>query len=189
MHDWIGRIKSGDNEVLKEIYIEQREPFFAFIRKSFSNIQPEDLKELFQVSVVIMYDNIIKEKLTEATSAVKTYLFAIGRNKALELIKSRKGIEGGARDMLLDHIVNDVEEGDAKRALENDILKMNDAIEELGDPCKSIIQSFYYRQWSMDKISKLLGYSNSATAKNLKYKCIKRLQRIFQNTKLKVSVQ
>ena len=53
---------------------------------------------------------------------------------------------------------------------------MNQAMTGLGDPCRSILQLFYYKRMSMEDITALMGYKNAATTKNLKYKCLKRLQ-------------
>ena len=52
-------------------------------------------------------------------------------------------------------------------------------LEKLGDPCKSILELFYYHKMSMEDIQQHAGYKNSATAKNIKYKCLRRLRKLF----------
>lgn len=48
--------------------------------------------------------------------------------------------------------------------------EVNDAIEKLGDPCKQLLECFYYKNMSCDEIAKSLGYKNTASAKNQKYR-------------------
>ncbi|MBK6498767.1 MAG: hypothetical protein IPG00_11645 [Saprospiraceae bacterium] len=62
---------------------------------------------------------------------------------------------------------------------QEDLLKANAALFKLGEPCKSLLELSYYQQMKLDDITLLLGYKNNDTTKNLKYKCMKRLQKIF----------
>ena len=172
------RIRSGDDTVLKEVYLHYREPFFAYIQNSFS-LDPEHIKELFQLSIVIFYDNVVTGKLETLNSGLKTYLFAIGKNKAQELLREKRKISQHLDEVLIETIL-DEDEVEDKKQLETDILLITQALESLGEPCKKILQLFYYQQLSMSQISEALAYKNAKTTKNLKYKCIKRLQKIYQ---------
>jgi len=50
----------------------------------------------------------------------------------------------------------------------------------LGDPCKSLLELYYYKRLSMAEITEAMEYKNVDTTKNLKYKCIKRLRKLFE---------
>ena len=114
--------------------------------------------------------------MTTLTSTVKTYLFAIGRNKALELNKkSNRFVSDTTTDLVDDSV-------DSKRdhlALNKDLETVSSSLTKLGDPCKTILTLYYYKRLSMDQIADQLGYNNKDTAKNMKYKCMKRLREIF----------
>ena len=56
---------------------------------------------------------------------------------------------------------------------------MSEALNALGEPCRSIIEDFYIRDFSMESISDKFGYTNSENAKNQKYKCLQRLKKLF----------
>ncbi|MEO1653708.1 MAG: sigma-70 family RNA polymerase sigma factor, partial [Bacteroidota bacterium] len=57
--------------------------------------------------------------------------------------------------------------------------KMAEAMEKLGEPCRSILRDFYLKKMSMQEICEKMGYTNADNAKNQKYKCLQRLKKIF----------
>jgi DNA-directed RNA polymerase specialized sigma24 family protein len=71
-------------------------------------------------------------------------------------------------DELSDHLKKD-----------SDIQKMNMSLDELGEPCKTILKDFYVYKLNMEQISEKFGYTNSDNAKTQKYKCLQRLKRRF----------
>ena len=62
---------------------------------------------------------------------------------------------------------------------ENSFLLMKKALENLGEPCRSILEDFYIKDLNMEDIRLKFGYTNSDNAKNQKYKCLQRLKKIF----------
>jgi len=54
---------------------------------------------------------------------------------------------------------------------------ITNAIENLGNPCKQLLELFYYRNESWDNIAELLGYASAGSARNQKYKCLERLRK------------
>ena len=59
--------------------------------------------------------------------------------------------------------------------------RVKSLIKKLGDKCQKIIQYYYYDKMGMKEISEKLGYTNSANAKNQKYKCMKQLKGMMLN--------
>lgn len=49
-------------------------------------------------------------------------------------------------------------------------------INNLSDPCKQLLECFYYQNLSWDEIASKLGYANAASARNQKYKCLERIR-------------
>jgi len=56
---------------------------------------------------------------------------------------------------------------------------MEHALLQLGEPCKTIIEDYYLQSKSMQDICEKFGYTNSDNAKTQKYKCLKRLKKLF----------
>jgi predicted DNA-binding protein YlxM (UPF0122 family) len=50
-------------------------------------------------------------------------------------------------------------------------------LEKITDPCKGLLESFYFDQLSWDAIAEKYGYSNAASARNQKYKCLERIRK------------
>lgn len=174
--DWISYIKENENQALKEIYTTNRDSCITWLISTYS-ISEEDAKEIFQSSIVILYDNVMTCKLVELTSGIKSYLYSIAKNKAKEYLR-KSGILVDEDKFHLVSSNNGIEE---KRILESKINKVNQTLQSMGDPCKSLLQLYYYKRISMSEIGILMGYKNSDTVKNQKYKCIKRLQKLLHH--------
>ena len=179
--NWIEHIKNDENRALKELYTMYRDDCVQWLQLK-QNLQVEDAKEIFQTAVVVLYDNVISGKLEELNSNIKSYLFGICKNKVYELYRQQKRVRHQELFPTIHaYVMDDINE---KEALESEIEDMNTALTALGDPCRSIIQLFYYKKMSMDDITSLMGYKNRDTTKNLKYKCIKRLQKAVREHKV-----
>ena len=70
-------------------------------------------------------------------------------------------------------------EENEKVILEEQLSAALTSLEFLGDPCKSLLQLYYYNDLSMENITSIMGYKNADTTKNQKYKCLRRLQNIY----------
>ncbi len=179
--DWILNIKTNDNEALKEIYSLCREECIRWLQKVFG-LTMDDALDIFQMSVIILYDNVITGKLLQLTSSIQTYLKGIARNKALELLRNRKNtIAASALPPMAQYVYEENE----KVLLEEQLSAAQKALEKLGDPCKSLLQLYFYQDLSMEDITTLLGYKNADSTKNQKYKCLKRLQNLYSENILK----
>lgn len=73
-------------------------------------------------------------------------------------------------------VEEDVEQH-AERNLQFD--QMQAAMQQLGEPCKTIIEDFYIQNKSMQDICERFGYTNAYNAKTQKYKCLQRLKKLF----------
>lgn len=177
----IDKICSGDREVLNTIYREYRSEFISWVVKQYSCSQDE-AKDVYQTSVLILYENIVNKKLTHLTSSVKTYLFSIGKNKIREFKKGQNRLISEPNESMF-QVTND--ERDQQDMLEEQLKVAAESLDKLGDPCRQMLKHFYYDKLSMEQIAEKLNYKNKETAKNLKHKCLKRLRKIYQEMQVK----
>ena len=56
---------------------------------------------------------------------------------------------------------------------------MHESLGQLGEPCRTILEDFFIRDFSMQQITEKMGYTNTDNAKNQKYKCLIRLKKLF----------
>jgi DNA-directed RNA polymerase specialized sigma24 family protein len=60
---------------------------------------------------------------------------------------------------------------------------MEQSLNSLGEPCRSLLKAYYLEMKSMVEIAGDFGYTNADNAKNQKYKCLMRLKKIFGQNK------
>ncbi len=65
------------------------------------------------------------------------------------------------------------EESEEYLALPNEA-EINQAIENLGEPCRTILLHYYFHQLSLERIAEQLHYANANVAKQQKFRCVER---------------
>ncbi len=171
----IQQIKSGDQKALSRLYENFRSEFLRWIMKDF-RCPEDDTKDLYQVAVLIVYENIQKGKLDHLTSSLKTYLFGVGKNLAHEW--SRKA----QRKLPFEpeHFIQMMVVEEPETAMEQKLDLVYDCLKKIGPPCRQLLEQFYFNRKSMEEITVSLGYKNADTAKNQKYKCMGRLRKFYE---------
>jgi RNA polymerase sigma-70 factor (ECF subfamily) len=167
----IQEIKQGKQEALERLYCNERQPFLSWTQKYFE-CSLHEAKELYQVTILIAYDNIVMGKLVVLHCTFKSYLYAIAKNKWKEWQRAKSKVNH-VDEYFFHHLIEDEQ---ASVYSEESIKKMCKGLKLLGDPCQKILESYYYHRLSMEQISDEMAYKNASTAKNLKYKCLQRLR-------------
>lgn len=173
----IAEIRTKKNETLGDIYILYREEFVRWLVKS-HNCTVDDAMDIYQNVILIFYENVLSWKVEKIQCDLKTYLFAIGKNKVMEL--RRRNFKMVRKEKVKEVIVNEQESDGDER--EQQILKIEQKFELIGHGCRNLLKLFYYEKKSIREITKILGYKNEASAKNQKYKCMEKLRKLsFDN--------
>lgn len=170
----IQEIKKGNESKLTSVYRAYRDEFISWAVRNYQ-CPEEHAKDVYQVTIVIFYENIMAGKLVSLQSSVKTYIFGIGKNKLLEyqasLRKQQNFQEAFIREPMEEEIPEEKEEVYAM---------LESALQELGEPCKTLLTLSYYKNYSTDEIASALNYKSTDSAKTQKYKCLVRLKKIVQ---------
>lgn len=173
----IVRLKNGDKKVLEKIYSDYRAGFLAFITSS-HNCSVEEAIEIFQYVILSFYENVVDGNFEEMNEAgLRTYLYSIGKNKLLSDLRKKARISL-VEDYDDDHLLD--MEDDSENFKSDQFNKINDVVFNLGNPCKRILELFYFNKLSIEEIAVIMGYRNGATVRNLKYKCIQRIKKIVR---------
>ena len=173
--DWIKFIHEDSDLALTQVYAECKGQCVAWLKKN-TNLNHDNCIEIFQTSVIILYENVINKKLLHLDSKISTYLISICKNKARDFRRATaKYSSTSVFPLLTDHCQEDIQEKKEKELKLSVISKM---LNKMGDPCKTLLHLFYFKKMSLEEIKNLMGYNNSATTKNQKYKCMKRLQKL-----------
>ena len=62
--------------------------------------------------------------------------------------------------------------------------KITYLLQQMGNPCKAILEYFYYEKKSMQEIANALNFKNTNVAKTKKNKCLNRLRGLVQTEKI-----
>jgi RNA polymerase sigma factor (sigma-70 family) len=170
----IEQIRTEGNRPLESVYHDHRTEFIQWARHQY-RIDEDDAIEIFQQTVIALYENITQGKLMELTSSLKTYLFSIGKNKIMELKRYQE------RQVKADGLDLPESETPDQDHLHQAVKK---SLDQLGEPCRSLLIDFYYNGTSMLKLAEIYGYRNEDTAKSQKYRCLKSLREIFNGMKV-----
>lgn len=149
-----------------------------------NNGTDDEAKDIFQEAVMVLYDKITQHKF-ELNSKLSTFLYAVSRRLWLKQL-SRKGHSSNTSDISdFEDILQVEDDIQQHQEIENKFDQMNEAMNQLGEPCQTLLKDFYINNLSMQDITDKFGYTNSDNAKTQKYKCLQRLKKIFFTIKTK----
>lgn len=167
----IQKIREQNTEVLQGIYKEAYPMVEKYILDNSGS--RDDAKDIFQDAMYLLIKKA-HSKHFQLTSKISTYLFGISKNLWLKKL-TQKAVD--KKEYAAEMSYENLEE-DEHIQLER-IQHMKNAIDKLGEPCKTIIVQFYFLKTNMQEISEMLNYTNANNAKNQKYKCFVRLKKLM----------
>lgn len=177
---FIHEIARGNNSAFTELYNMYRDEFAGFIRRRF-NGDEDEIFDLYQDSCVALYDNIRVGRLTEFNLSVrlKTYLFGIGHHKLLDLIRREQVRVRHRQNTLLERTTQKYRELPnfqqmVERNENMEIIKQ--AVNNLSEPCNSILTLYVYEDKSNEDIAIELGYPYPDALRMQRSRCMSRLK-------------
>lgn len=178
------KIKANDDAWIRYFYDNWKGGFVSWLGKQL-NIDNDNAGEIFQITMVTFYENMISGKVESFSSSLKTYFFAIGKNKAFDFLKAKKKRAGLSIDQYI--IYNGlVDDNDSHEKHEASLQLIHELLNELGEPCYPLLQLFYFQKLSWGLIAEKLGYKNENSAKNMKYKCILKMKDIIKLKQIEI---
>src|ERR1700712_127670 len=167
-------ILNNSESVLKRLYLA----YFPMVLQLIinNNGSADDAKDVYQEAIIVLY-NKVKTGDFELSSKLKTYIYSVCRRLWLKRLAHNNRFGGDIKDFQEYLSVDDETEKNNERDIQFN--KMGDALQQLGEPCKTIIEDFYINNKSMQEICDEFGYTNADNAKTQKYKCLQRLKKLF----------
>lgn len=167
-------IRTNDNRALTYLY-KLHFPMISHFILSNSGTDDE-AKDIYQEGIIVFFENI-RDNSLELSCQIKTYLYSVCRRLWLKRL-AEKGryatkIDDAENYLMLEDEVPRHEENERQFVL------MGEALEQLGEPCRTLLEDYYIHMQNMQDITDKFGYTNYDTAKTQKYKCLQRLKKIF----------
>ncbi|MEX2350108.1 MAG: sigma-70 family RNA polymerase sigma factor [Flavobacteriaceae bacterium] len=172
----VDKLKEEDLKTLDEVYLTYKKEFILFAR-TFS-IPEDDIADVYQETIISLYENIQNKKLEHLTSTLKTYLFAIGKFKIYKQLQKNKSLTHGGNVI---HISEEMQvfetEVDGER---QQLLKKG--LQQLGAKCRKILELYYYKGMTLDEIQAELDYTSKDVLKSQKSRCLKQLKELVKKS-------
>jgi len=170
------RLREGDQKVLEKIYLDYKAEFLLFGRTICED--EEVLLDVYQDSIIALYENVQSGKLTSLSSSLKTYLFSIGKFKLYKINKDgqRHTTEWTSTEYEYTEVIDAYEENINAERLE----LIEAAFDKLGKRCRELLRLFYYRGFDLEEIKDEMNLENKNTAKSQKSRCISHLKKLIK---------
>ena len=182
----LAALAAGERTVTSQLYQQHFHIVSGWLIKNGGT--PTDAADLFQEAMVVLFGKAQDESF-RLTCGIGTYLMAVSKNLWY------KKLEKESRDpvFLKNNIGRVEDEGgiayddDIKRHEERETHyeQLNIALDQVGEPCRTLLKDFYHNNKSMQEIATEFGYTNPDNAKTQKYKCLVRLRKLFYNMQAK----
>jgi RNA polymerase sigma factor (sigma-70 family) len=179
------RTETNEQKLLEGLAMNDRKAIETIYKQHFSMVQslvlnnsgyPDDARDIFQEAMIVLYQKA-RSGTFELNSQLKTYLYSVCRRLWLKRLNQMQRISPEVDN--LEETVPVEEELERHEQRNRDFLTMEQAMNNLGEPCKSLLEAYYMEKKSMVEIAGDFGYTNADNAKNQKYKCLMRLKKIF----------
>src|SRR5690606_36660953 len=108
----------------------------------------EEAQDVFQETVMVLYDKMTRDDFV-LSSRLQTFLYAV--SKRLWLKHLTRGEAKYHKDLIDNHedSLATEEAIEDHEAIEANFTHMEDALNGLGEPCKTILRDFYIKRKSM----------------------------------------
>jgi RNA polymerase sigma factor (sigma-70 family) len=167
-------LAASDKKAVETIYRENFNMVQALIINN--NGSADDAKDIFQEAMIVLYEKV-RSGTFELNCQIKTFVYSVSRRLWLKRLQQQNRYSAPGDNMEAVVPVEEELEDHEQRNAEFEM--MEKAINNLGEPCKSLLEAYYLQKQNMQVIAASFGYTNADNAKNQKYKCLMRLKKIF----------
>ena len=167
-------LATSDKKAVETIYKENFNMVQSLIINN--NGSSDDAKDIFQETMIVLYEKV-RTGSFELNCQIKTFVYSVSRRLWLKKLQqqNRYSPPGDSMEALVS-VDEDLDNHEQRNA---EFEMMEKALSHIGEPCKSLLEAYYFQKQNMQVIADSFGYTNAANAKTQKYKCILRLKKIF----------
>ena len=164
----------NDREAIETIYRDNYAMVQAYVLTNNGNT--DEARDIFQDVMMVLFDKAVSGSF-ELQCQLKTFIYSVSRRLWLKRLQQMQRFSFSAEN--LEETVPVEEELEAHEKRNSDFLFMENAMNKIGEPCKSLLDAYYIQKKSMQEIAHNFGYTNADNAKTQKYKCLMRLKKLF----------
>lgn len=141
-----------------------------------NNGSVDDAADVFQETMIVLYEKA-NAPLFELNCQLKTFIYSVARRIWLKKLQKQQKYSLVTDDF--EPLVAVEEDWELHNKKQEQFSIMELALEKIGEPCKGLLEAFYYGKKNMNEIAEDFKYTNADNAKTQKYKCLVRLKKLF----------
>ena len=179
---------------------EVRDAVFRFACKYCGTwASADDCEDLTQQAMLELFEKVHSGEEIKLTSSLKTYVNGTVKNLASELAQKKARMLSPLLGQVDDDALDPVDMATAQDAIqrwqetgsverqEELQTSMRELIENMPDPCKTILWAYYWEGKNMKEIAEAMGYTGKDVAKSQKSRCMTKVKEAMGGiiTKLK----
>jgi RNA polymerase sigma factor (sigma-70 family) len=183
------RTETNEQKLLEGLALNDRKAIETIYKQHYNMVQSliinnnglaDDARDIFQEAMIVLYEKA-RSGSFELNCQLKTYLYSVCRRLWLKRLTQlhRYSAEVGN----LEDTVPVEEELESHEQRSIDFQVMERSMQNLGEPCRGLLEAYYLQKKNMVEIAANFGYTNADNAKNQKYKCLMRLKKLFNQYK------
>ena len=176
-------VRSGEQEAVGCLYRHLHSTSFPSVRKLVLSRRgaAEDAEDLFQEAFLLFRRKILEGSYQyQSNTAISTYFYEIFRNKWQDELKSARRSQTDHPDEIRVEAQAETREQEMVKEEQREWVRKR--VAKLGEPCMSLLKYYLWHRWDLESIADKLGVTPQS-AKNQKYRCMKRLREDFLNQK------
>ncbi len=138
----------GDKKAVETIYKDNYNMVQSLVINNNGSVQ--EAKDIFQEAMIVLFEKARSGNF-ELNCQIKTYVYSVCRRIWLKRLQQNNRYSNEIESMIgTVPVEEDVEEYEKR---DQEFVMMEKAIGSLGEPCKSLIESFYIQKRNMQDIA------------------------------------
>ena len=167
-------LENQQDKSINQIYLNHYQMVQRLVTNNNGTL--DDAADVFQEAMIVLYEKAIDPNF-QLNCQLKTFIYSVC--KRIWLKKLLQHNKMGKQVVDFEDAVSVEEDLEAFEARQQHFNMMDMALEKIGEPCKSLLEAYYFNKKNMLDIAKEFNYTNADNAKTQKYKCLVRLKKLF----------
>jgi len=168
----ISNLKKRDNAAYNLLYRFYYPTIASFVKRNSGTVA--DAEDVFQETIIVLLDKVPKQNFI-LTSSIKTYIFAVASNIWLKRLREASKVTSLEMNFELEDMSLAEWEQKEEGLIKRNVLQR--VFNKLSRHCFIFLTQTFLTGASRDKLMEEMGYKNTHTFDNQKYKCLEQARK------------